>query len=59
MVYRQCDRAKMFALLRASLRQQLRVVRQFDRMRKVYREALPVLTSTQKWDTVFPPTRPM
>jgi galactofuranosylgalactofuranosylrhamnosyl-N-acetylglucosaminyl-diphospho-decaprenol beta-1,5/1,6-galactofuranosyltransferase len=40
-------------LLRASLRQQLRVVRQFDRMRKVYREALPVLTSTQKWETVL------
>ncbi len=52
-VYRQRDRAKMFALLRASLRQQLRVVRQFDRMRKVYREALPVLTSTQKWETVL------
>ena len=52
-VYRQRDRAKMFALLRASLRQQMRVVRQFDRMRKVYREALPVLTSTQKWETVL------
>ncbi|MBP3084513.1 glycosyltransferase [Mycolicibacterium fortuitum] len=52
-VYRQRDRAKMFALLRASLRQQLRVVRQFDRLRKVYREALPVLTSTQKWETVL------
>ena len=52
-VYRQRDRAKMFALLRTSLRQQMRVVRQFDRMRKVYREALPVLTSTQKWETVL------
>jgi galactofuranosylgalactofuranosylrhamnosyl-N-acetylglucosaminyl-diphospho-decaprenol beta-1,5/1,6-galactofuranosyltransferase len=52
-VYRQRDRAKMFALLRASLRQQLRLARQFDRMRKVYRDALPTLSSTQKWETVL------
>jgi galactofuranosylgalactofuranosylrhamnosyl-N-acetylglucosaminyl-diphospho-decaprenol beta-1,5/1,6-galactofuranosyltransferase len=54
-VYRQRDRAKMFALLRASLRQQLRLGRKFNRMRKVYREALPVLTSKQKWETALIP----
>ncbi|AKS31242.1 glycosyltransferase [Mycolicibacterium goodii] len=52
-VYRQRDRAKMFALLRASLRQQAKLARRFDRMRKVYRAALPMLTSTQKWETVL------
>ncbi|MCW2685947.1 MAG: glycosyl transferase, partial [Mycobacterium sp.] len=54
-VYRQRDRAKMFALLRASLRQHLRLARKFNRMRKTYREALPVLTSKQKWETVLLP----
>ena len=52
-VYRQRDRAKMFALLRASLRRQLRLARKFNRMRTVYREALPVLSSKQKWETVL------
>ncbi|MGE2724099.1 glycosyltransferase [Mycolicibacterium pulveris] len=52
-VYRQRDRAKMFSLLRQSLRRQLRVARTFNRMRKVYREALPVLTSKQKWESVL------
>jgi galactofuranosylgalactofuranosylrhamnosyl-N-acetylglucosaminyl-diphospho-decaprenol beta-1,5/1,6-galactofuranosyltransferase len=52
-VYRQRDRAKMIELLRASLRQQLRLARKFNRMRKVYREALPVLSSKQKWETVL------
>lgn len=52
-VYRQRDRAKMFELLRASLRQQFRLARKFNRMRKVYREALPVLSSKQKWETVL------
>ncbi|WP_102145213.1 glycosyltransferase [Mycobacterium hubeiense] len=52
-VYRKRDRARMFALLRASLRQQLRLARKFNRMRKVYREALPVLSSKQKWETVL------
>ena len=56
-VYRQRDRAKMFELLRASLRRQVRLARKFNRMRKVYREALPVLTSKQKWETVLLPTR--
>jgi galactofuranosylgalactofuranosylrhamnosyl-N-acetylglucosaminyl-diphospho-decaprenol beta-1,5/1,6-galactofuranosyltransferase len=54
-VYRQRDRAKMFALLRESLIRQLRLARKFNRMRKVYREALPVLSSKQKWETVLLP----
>jgi galactofuranosylgalactofuranosylrhamnosyl-N-acetylglucosaminyl-diphospho-decaprenol beta-1,5/1,6-galactofuranosyltransferase len=52
-VYRQRDRAKMFALLRASIRQQIRLARKFNRMRRVYRDALPVLSSKQKWETVL------
>ena len=52
-VYRQRDRAKMFELLRASMRQHVRLARKFNRMRRVYREALPVLTSKQKWETVL------
>jgi galactofuranosylgalactofuranosylrhamnosyl-N-acetylglucosaminyl-diphospho-decaprenol beta-1,5/1,6-galactofuranosyltransferase len=54
-VYRQRDRAKMFALLRASMRQHIRLARKFNRMRKVYRKALPVLSSTQKWESVLVP----
>ncbi|WP_445167595.1 glycosyltransferase [Mycolicibacterium sp. Dal123E01] len=52
-VYRQRDRAKMFELLRASTRRQLRLARKFNRMRKVYRDALPVMTSKEKWETVL------
>ncbi|MDY6997184.1 MAG: glycosyltransferase [Actinomycetota bacterium] len=52
-VYRQRDRAKMFELLRASLRQHIRLARRFNRMRKVYRAALPTLTSQQKWESVL------
>jgi galactofuranosylgalactofuranosylrhamnosyl-N-acetylglucosaminyl-diphospho-decaprenol beta-1,5/1,6-galactofuranosyltransferase len=52
-VYRQRDRAKMLALLRQSMRQHVRLARKFNRMRKVYREALPVLSSKQKWETVL------
>jgi galactofuranosylgalactofuranosylrhamnosyl-N-acetylglucosaminyl-diphospho-decaprenol beta-1,5/1,6-galactofuranosyltransferase len=52
-VYRQRDRAKMLALLRESTRRQLRLARKFNRMRKVYREALPVLSSKQKWESVL------
>jgi galactofuranosylgalactofuranosylrhamnosyl-N-acetylglucosaminyl-diphospho-decaprenol beta-1,5/1,6-galactofuranosyltransferase len=52
-VYRQRDRARMFALLRESTRRQLQLARKFDRMRKVYREALPALSSKQKWETVL------
>jgi galactofuranosylgalactofuranosylrhamnosyl-N-acetylglucosaminyl-diphospho-decaprenol beta-1,5/1,6-galactofuranosyltransferase len=54
-VYRQRDRAKMFELLRQSLRQHLTLARKFNRMRRVYREALPVLSSKQKWETVLLP----
>jgi galactofuranosylgalactofuranosylrhamnosyl-N-acetylglucosaminyl-diphospho-decaprenol beta-1,5/1,6-galactofuranosyltransferase len=52
-VYRQRDRAKMFALLRESMRRQVRLARKFNQMRKVYREALPVLSSKQKWESVL------
>ncbi|MBI3215494.1 MAG: galactofuranosyltransferase GlfT2 [Mycobacterium sp.] len=52
-VYRQRDRAKMFELLRESVRRQILLARKFNRMRRVYREALPVLTSKQKWETVL------
>ena len=52
-VYRQRDRAKMLALLRASLRQHIQLARRYEHMRKVYREALPVLASQQKWETVL------
>ncbi len=52
-VYRQRDRAKVFALLRESLRQHARLARRYDRMRRVYREALPVLSSKQKWESVL------
>lgn len=52
-VYRQRDRAQMVALLRASLRQQIRLARKFNRMRRVYRDALPVLSSKQTWETVL------
>ena len=52
-VFRQRDRAKMFALLRASMRQHIRLARKYNRMRKVYREALPVLSSKEKWETVL------
>src|SRR3954470_16506085 len=55
-VYRQRDRAKMFALLRASLRQHVALARRFNKMRRVYRDALPVLNSKQKWETVLMPS---
>jgi galactofuranosylgalactofuranosylrhamnosyl-N-acetylglucosaminyl-diphospho-decaprenol beta-1,5/1,6-galactofuranosyltransferase len=55
-VYRQRDRAKMFSLLAASLRRQRKLARRFDEMRRVYRDALPVLSSTQKWESVLPPS---
>src|SRR6476646_10559081 len=57
-VYRQRDRAKMFALMRASMRQHIRLARKFNRMRKVYREALPVLSSKQKWESVLVESSP-
>lgn len=49
-VYRQRDRRKMLTLLLASLRRQRRLAARFDEMRAVYRDALPVLTSKQKWE---------
>ena len=52
-VYRQRDRAKMFALLTESLRRHIRLARRYDHMRRVYREALPVLSSKQKWESVL------
>jgi len=54
-VFRQRDRAKMFELLRESLRRQVKLARKFNSMRKVYREALPMLSSTQKWEEVLLP----
>ncbi|TRW88893.1 glycosyltransferase family 2 protein [Mycolicibacterium sp. 018/SC-01/001] len=52
-VYRQRDREKMFELLRESLKRQALIARKFNKMRKVYRSALPMLTSTQKWESVL------
>ena len=52
-VYRQRDRARMFTLLRASLRQHIQLARRYDHMRRVYREALPVLSGKHKWETVL------
>ena len=54
-VYRQRDREMMFELLRESLKRQALLARKFKRMRRVYRDALPVLTSKQKWETVLLP----
>ncbi|MGB3483899.1 MAG: glycosyltransferase [Mycobacterium sp.] len=54
-VYRQRDREKMFELLRESVKRQVQLARKFNRMRKVYRAALPTLTSTHKWETVLVP----
>lgn len=55
-VYRQRDREKMLELLRESTKRQVRLARRFNRMRKVYREALPVLSSKQKWESVLLPS---
>jgi galactofuranosylgalactofuranosylrhamnosyl-N-acetylglucosaminyl-diphospho-decaprenol beta-1,5/1,6-galactofuranosyltransferase len=54
-VYRQRDRAKMFSLLFQSLRRQRQLARRFNEMRRTYREALPVLSSKQKWETALLP----
>ncbi len=54
-VYRQRDRAKMAELLRESVKRQVKLGRRFNRLRKVYRDALPVLASKQKWETVLFP----
>ncbi|MBS4727998.1 glycosyltransferase [Mycobacterium sp. SM1] len=52
-VYRKRDRAKMLSLLWQSLRRQRELARRFNEMRRIYREALPVLSSQQKWETVL------
>ena len=52
-VYRQRDRVKMAELLKASLRQHLRLARKYDHMRKVYRRALPELSSRSRWESVL------
>ncbi|MGJ6121225.1 glycosyltransferase [Mycolicibacterium sp. Y3] len=52
-VYRQRDREKMFELMRESVKRQALLARKFNRMRKVYRAALPELTSTQRWENVL------
>ena len=52
-VYRKRDRAKMFALLAASLRRQRKLRKQFDELRRAYREAYPMLTSRQRWESVL------
>ncbi|MHA7666696.1 glycosyltransferase [Mycolicibacterium sp. HS_4_1] len=52
-VYRQRDREKMFELLRESLKRQALLARKFNRLRKVYRNALPELTSQEKWESVL------
>lgn len=49
-VYRQRDREKMFELLRESLKRQALLARRFNRLRKVYRNALPELTSKEVGD---------
>jgi galactofuranosylgalactofuranosylrhamnosyl-N-acetylglucosaminyl-diphospho-decaprenol beta-1,5/1,6-galactofuranosyltransferase len=52
-VYRQRDRAQMFSLLWQSLRRQRQLLTRFDEMRRVYRAALPELSSKEKWETVL------
>ena len=52
-VFRQRDRAQMFALLRASVGQHIRLARKFNKLRRVYRDAVPELTSKRKWETVL------
>jgi galactofuranosylgalactofuranosylrhamnosyl-N-acetylglucosaminyl-diphospho-decaprenol beta-1,5/1,6-galactofuranosyltransferase len=54
-VYRQRDRGKMVSLLLKSLRRQRLLLSRFDEMRRVYREALPVLSSKQKWEAALLP----
>ena len=52
-VYRQRDRAKMLSLFAQSLRRQRKLVAQFDAMRRVYRDALPMLSGRQQWESVL------
>ena len=52
-VYRQRDRAKMTDLLKASLRQHVRLARRYNHLRKVYRHALPELSSRSRWESLL------
>jgi galactofuranosylgalactofuranosylrhamnosyl-N-acetylglucosaminyl-diphospho-decaprenol beta-1,5/1,6-galactofuranosyltransferase len=54
-VYRQRDRATTFELLWQSMRRQRQLFRRFDEMRRIYRAALPTLSSMEKWETVLLP----
>lgn len=57
-VYRQRDRRKMLSLLLASLRRQRQLAARFQEMRRVYRDALPVLSSQQRWEMALLPAGP-
>lgn len=48
----------MFELLRESLKRQALLARRFNRLRKVYRNALPELTSKERWETVLLASQP-
>jgi galactofuranosylgalactofuranosylrhamnosyl-N-acetylglucosaminyl-diphospho-decaprenol beta-1,5/1,6-galactofuranosyltransferase len=45
----------MFTLLVKSLRRQRQLATRFDEMRNLYRDALPALSSKQKWETALLP----
>jgi galactofuranosylgalactofuranosylrhamnosyl-N-acetylglucosaminyl-diphospho-decaprenol beta-1,5/1,6-galactofuranosyltransferase len=45
----------MFNLLWESLRRQRQLLNRFDELRRVYRAALPTLSSMEKWETVLLP----
>lgn len=45
----------MFALLWQSLRRQRQLLKRFEEMRRIYRDALPTLSSKQKWETALLP----
>ncbi|UNB52900.1 glycosyltransferase [Mycolicibacterium sp. YH-1] len=52
-VYRQRDRAKMIELLRESLKRQALLVRKFNRMRILYRDAHSQLSSPHTWKSAI------
>ncbi|MGI9125305.1 MAG: glycosyltransferase family 2 protein, partial [Mycobacterium sp.] len=52
-VYRQRDRAKMTQLLKESLRRHVLLARKYDHMRRVYRAALPELSSRRRWEALL------
>lgn len=47
----------MLALLWQSLRRQRQLLSRFNEMRRAYRDAVPVLSSKEKWETVLLPTQ--